>query len=261
MVKELVAFLSRCSQTFLNLAKNLLLQIFLILFNLSITLLPLENLSQLVISGLTLFLQKIVPDVNICRIDNFFSKLTHLRIRHRAYMFAELRDEIVVLIVRKDREVTALQSVLGIGVSRMVEWRLGCLWLGSCLHFCGEGPRCHSCDLRNCVTHAGPISHRFTVCKNWLLKASKFQVCQKSFVITEFRVARSQSHLILLHILGRKLVEEHSLVDELQPPYSHIQLNLIILNCCLLDCQDDLLQNVNDRCLGSLSRVCDGLIV
>lgn len=91
--------------------------------------------------------------------------------------------------------------------------------------------------------------------------ASKFQVGQKPFVISEFSVARSQSHLVLLHIFWRKLIEEHSLVDELKPTYSHVQLNLIVLCGCLLDGYDDLLQNVNDCCLGCLSRLRDGLVV
>jgi len=121
LVEELIAFLSRLSQALLDLAKQLLLQISLILFYLSVTLLTLENLSQLVISSSALFLPEIVPDVDICRVDNFFAELTHLRVRHRAYMLTELRHKLVVLLVRKDWEVAAFKSVLRIWISRMVE--------------------------------------------------------------------------------------------------------------------------------------------
>lgn len=121
LVEELVAFLSRLSQALLDLAEQLLLQISLILFNLSITLLSLENLSQLIISSSALFFPEIVPDVDIWRVDNFFAELTHLRIRHRTYVLTELRHKLVVLLVRKDWEVTTLKSVLRIGISRMVK--------------------------------------------------------------------------------------------------------------------------------------------
>ena len=62
-------------------------------------------------------------------------------------------------------------------------------------------------------------------------------------------------------VLRRQLVEKHALVDELEPANPKVELDLVVFGGSLLDGCDDLLEDVDHRCLGCLRCLCDCLEV
>lgn len=100
--------MGRFDEALLNLTEKLLLQVPFVFFDLGLTLLSLDDLAKLVVPGLALLLAEIVPYVHIRRVDDLLAEFSHLRVRHGADVLAQLRHEVVVLLVGKDWEVTAL---------------------------------------------------------------------------------------------------------------------------------------------------------
>ena len=159
-------------------------------------------------------------------------------------MLSQFRYKLVVLIVWQNWERSALLTILRVRIRSMVERGLSFIRLECWLEVWGHRTRCHCGHFRNRVSHGWPIRDWVSINLQGVFPLLKIR--HKPLVVTEFSIARCERYLIVELLLRSALVKEDLFINEFQDSNAHVQLDLIVFSRCLLDSNDDLLQNIDD---------------